>query len=77
MKEIQAQDAGILMSFRQPGCHHSRATAWRLAPGAAQDLGAHANSDRERRQREVRNPPCRGPHARAHERVARRGGRTL
>jgi NAD(P) transhydrogenase subunit beta len=66
---------------RDDGLRRARGDRARLRPGggagAAQDLGTEPAADGARGEGEVRDPPGRRPHARAHERAAGRGRRAL
>ncbi len=76
LKPIEASDVGVMMAFASkvivvPRLRHGRCT------GAAQDLGVVSTADRPWRDREIRHPPGRGPHAGAHERTAGRSRRAV
>ncbi len=74
-KPIEAGDVAAMMAYAErvvivPGY----GLPW---PSPAQDLGTGAAADRARGEGQVRDPPGRRAHARAHERAAGRGRRPV
>ena len=76
IKPIEASDVGVMLAFAQKVISGARLRHGGR-PGAAQDLGAVPAAHRSRRDREIRDPSGRRPHAGAHERAARGSRRTV
>ena len=75
-REVTADDTAVMLAYAQRSIDRARLRA-RGRPGPARGAGARRPPRGARRRRQVRDPPGRRPHARAHERPARRGAGAL
>ena len=76
VRSATAEDVGRPARLRRPRDHRPRLRA-RGRAGPARRARARRRAREARRRRQVRDPPGRRPHARAHERPPRRGERAL
>ena len=70
------EDVGVLLAYAAQGRHHPGLRPGR-GPGPTHRARAGGGPQGTRRRDLLRHPPGGGSHARAHERVARRGQRAL